>query len=1049
MNGKKKYLIVALLLLLGFGAVTFAGGNEDELEPVGGNNSKVEDKNNNTTPNKVDDVVIEEDEDDQQEELVENTTTPNTTVQNENNGSSSNNGSNTSDRPTQQSPSIDPALLVTNTEKMIYDAASKEHVDDAKEYYDTNEVKNLVDNLQEGTQKENLQERVEEIEKVFSDKTAPSIEGIEPNAVTKENVSLTIKDDLEYQTTVLLNDEEIEFTDVFDKEGVYTVTVTDKAQNENSIKFTIDKTQPKLNEVKNGNHYTDITVDVTDETDVKIDIQKDHKETFEVENGASLTEEGTYKITLTDEAGNQNIIWTAIDNTKPTITGVTNNSFVNSCDRIYVQDRYLNKVTINDDVYTRDDFTHNAFNEDFKFEKRVCEEGTYVITATDKLGNTYSETFTIDKTEPTLNYSTLRLNENVYNEKIDGITYYYVSNGDVIEYAVAFNEKLLNVPKVTIGGKEVEMKLNPKDTYRDEKRIYLYEGKVSFTKEDNITNGELKVELSDVKDLAGNASTDTNILKPTTTTNHRTIIYDSLLPKVNYVAVLSKKDNYSKAIKGDTIRWLVQFNEEINIPNNKEDRTFKVKVDGKEISFVRSQGTGYEYIAEYTIPENTTMKTGNLEFEIYGYTDKAGNTADVITKGNHTKYNNVFFDAIAPTISLVGNQGKNKNEHRVIAGSKIYLDYVLATVTDNSLDKPVEIKPVRVTKFYPSETGKASHTYKYEEEYEYKKEGKEYVLDENGNKIIDKTYYYFDTENAGERYHLEFEYTDDSGYTTRRTMILVMDAYKNSTANENGIIEITKNVNNGYIPFYNVIDNDKPITINGNNHTVTQAVNEDAFYWNATGNRSMLGNIFSSTNGAKITVNDLTFKGTTGSISLGHYVNSSSNWYNTELNNVNIIGLNVVSFSAGISPGVVVYGKSQLNNVNIYDTKLSSLDTNPAWPVYDLALVNHSNTTVNNSKIGSVYTWEQSTMTVKNSEVDYIYTKMWNNKGGLVIDKGSTVKNITVANNISASTSKYVLITVKAGATVDTIDLSKSNYPETQIKINIEEGAVVKNIIKK
>ena len=278
MNGKKKYLIVALLLLLGFGAVTFAGGNEDELEPVGGNNSKVEDKNNNTAPNKVDDVVIEEDEDDQQEELAENTTTPNTTVQNENNGSSSNNGSNTSNRPTQQSPSIDPTLLVTNTEKMIYDAASKEHVDDAKEYYDTNEVKNLVNNLQEGTQKENLQERVEEIEKVFSDKTAPSIEGIEPNAVTKENVSLTIKDDLEYQTTVLLNDEEIEFTDAFDKEGVYTVTVTDKAQNENSIKFTIDKTQPKLNEVKNGNHYTDITVDVTDETDVKIDIQKDHKE---------------------------------------------------------------------------------------------------------------------------------------------------------------------------------------------------------------------------------------------------------------------------------------------------------------------------------------------------------------------------------------------------------------------------------------------------------------------------------------------------------------------------------------------------------------------------------------------------------------------------------------------------------------------------------------------------------------------------------------------------------------------------------------------------
>ena len=124
------------------------------------------------------------------------------------------------------------------------------------------------------------------------------------------------------------------------------------------------------------------------------------------------------------------------------------------------------------------------------------------------------------------------------------------------------------------------------------------------------------------------------------------------------------------------------------------------------------------------------------------------------------------------------------------------------------------------------------------------------------------------------------------------------------------------------------------------------------------------------------------------------------------------------------------------------------MDTDGYTP-YDLAVVNYTTTTVNNSKIGSVYTWEQSTMTVKNSEVDYIYTKMWDNKGGLVIDEGSTVKNITVASNISASSTRHVLITVKAGATVDTIDLSKSNYSEAQIKINIEEGAVVKNIIKK
>ena len=398
MNGKKKYLVIAILLLLGFGAVSFAGGNEEELEPVGGNNSQIEDKKDDAKPANPGENIVSEEDDELEDELVNDTLPPVTTRP-------SGNTQNNNESPEEQ---VDLALLVTNTEKMIYEAATKENVEDAKKYYDNNEIKELVNNLETGNEKNNLQERINELEKVFSDNQAPTISGINPNEVTNESVSLIVTDELEYKITVMLNDEEIEFTDTFDKDGVYTVTVTDKAQNTNEITFTIDKTAPKLNEIKNGNHYTDITVDVVDETDVKIEVQKDHKDTFSVENGASLTDEGTYKLTLTDEAGNKTIIWTAIDNIKPTITGVTNNSYVNKCDRIYDEYRYISQVIINDDIYTRDDFIHNMHNEEFKFNKRVCDEGTYTITATDKIGNTYSETFTIDKTEPTLNYSTLR-----------------------------------------------------------------------------------------------------------------------------------------------------------------------------------------------------------------------------------------------------------------------------------------------------------------------------------------------------------------------------------------------------------------------------------------------------------------------------------------------------------------------------------------------------------------------------------------------------------------------------------------------------------------
>ena len=94
---------------------------------------------------------------------------------------------------------------------------------------------------------------------------------------------------------------------------------------------------------------------------------------------------------------------------------------------------------------------------------------------------------------------------------------------------------------------------------------------------------------------------------------------------------------------------------------------------GKDIKFIKSQDVGYEYIVDYTIPQTSKMETGYLTFEVYGYTDKAGNGGDVLTVANHSKYNKVYYDGIAPTIKLVGTLGKNQNEHRVPVGSWIDL----------------------------------------------------------------------------------------------------------------------------------------------------------------------------------------------------------------------------------------------------------------------------------------------------------------------------------------------------------------------------------------
>lgn len=213
-----------------------------------------------------------------------------------------------------------------------------------------------------------------------------------------------------------------------------------------------------------------------------------------------------------------------------------------------------------------------------------------------------------------------------------------------------------------------------------------------------------------------------------------------------------------------------------------------------------------------------------------------------------------------------------------------------------------------------------------------------------------------------------------------------------------------------------------PVTINGNGATVEGvATSVDSFQWEG-GTIPAMSPIFSSADGSKVTVNDLKFTGTMSAIMLGHYVNSSSNWYNTELNNVDVIGTEVVSFSAGVSPAVAVYGKAVLNNCNVYGTTLSELDTDPMWPVYDIAAVNYSDLTVNNGNIGSLYMWNQAKVTVAD---------------------GSDVETVIVRGNMN--TSKYGL-TIKAGTTVGAIDLSAITN-KTKINITIEDGATVGKII--
>lgn len=230
-------------------------------------------------------------------------------------------------------------------------------------------------------------------------------------------------------------------------------------------------------------------------------------------------------------------------------------------------------------------------------------------------------------------------------------------------------------------------------------------------------------------------------------------------------------------------------------------------------------------------------------------------------------------------------------------------------------------------------------------------------------------------------------------------------------------------------------------TIDGNGHTIT---------FEATDGDKLAINTFVTTGYKnKVTVNDLTIAGEVNSTLLGIYRGSTETRYETELNNVNIINTKSASLSNGMGAAAVVYGTAVLNDCNIYGTTRTSLETSPLWPLYDLAVVNYSTTTLNGGKYGSIYTWTHCAMTIKaKTEVGTIYwngVKKSNTDNILTLESGAKVTTLNVTYGNSNYPTLIPTITIKSGATV-----SELNFGENVTNfsgITIEDGATVSKIV--
>ncbi len=202
------------------------------------------------------------------------------------------------------------------------------------------------------------------------DRTPVTVNGV-ADGLTKDVVTPTFT-----EGTATLNGKPYTSGIPITADGAYALVVTDQAGNTTTHTFTIDRTAPLVTGVTNGTFNQDITP-VFEETATL------NGQAFA--SGTIVTEEGTYVLVVTDQAGNATDIRFTIDRTKVEVSGVEDGkTFVRATPRFSEGKATLNGVP-------------------FTSGQTITKDGSYTLRVVDEAGNETVVRFTIDATPPVLN----------------------------------------------------------------------------------------------------------------------------------------------------------------------------------------------------------------------------------------------------------------------------------------------------------------------------------------------------------------------------------------------------------------------------------------------------------------------------------------------------------------------------------------------------------------------------------------------------------------------------------------------------------------------
>lgn len=641
MDKKKIALIVVVLfLLIGLGSFVFANPDQDNnLEGPGvsedggsGDGEVIDGTEPTATP--------EEENDDSATE-----TDPITTYGNGGNGTGAgNNGTTGGVGNTDMSQYDDARRIIEELENRVNSMQNKDDSNDAVDYRTDTDIIDMVNNLPDGTVKDELKDRLDAINKVLDDTSAPVITGINNNDVTKENVTINVTDDNDVTITATLDGEEIEFTTPLTEEGHYVVTVTDKNFNTTTVKFTIDKTPIALDWLYVLNNSG---------TDYKVigDGQKLYVELVFSEEFTS-----TPMIQIGNaEAVEMSCHWTNWQTEKQYF----------KCDATITIDGSTMGLENGKEVPVKITNVLDAAGN----ETVLTNEN---ITETEKYGHVI-----YDKQAPEM--EVLRLT-NISRKDENGAWLQVAKAGDIVRVIVQFNENLATLPTLKVNGTEVGVM-----KYDSNMQSYTYDYKVT----ENDVNGIMQIEISNYADAAGNVG-DTLTNEDINHDTQNQVVIDTVAPEYEQLGIVDHvewQDEVARAYAklGDEVRVMIYFKELLAVNPT-------VKLGGKEFTATHrpdsDQNGLYAYYADIVLTEDMNLAEGIIPFEVYGYADATGNVGETLTETmvKNTQYESVTKDSVVPVQTQLLFHSSNANNNQLAKPGDYFGVYL--TVNEELRENP-------------------------------------------------------------------------------------------------------------------------------------------------------------------------------------------------------------------------------------------------------------------------------------------------------------------------------------------------------------------------